>query len=527
MILGIFGAALLYGDGMITPAISVLSAVEGMKLITPALDAYVIPVTVFILFLLFLFQSGGSRVIGSFFGPMMAIWFVVLAALGIAGIVIRPDVLAAINPVYAVKFFIANGWLGALILGAVFLVVTGGEALYADIGHFGRRPVRLAWFGLVFPALLANYFGQGALLLNDASAASQPFYLLSPRWGFYPLLLLATMATVIASQAIISGVFSLTRQAVLLGYLPRLRIVQTSSEEVGQIYISSMNWLLLAATIILVISFKESINLAAAYGVAVSTTMVITTILIYPVTRRRWKWSRTLAIFVTALFLIVDVSFFSVNITRIKQGGWVPLLIGGAVFVVMTTWNRGREILHRAFERYPQSLNQFVRNIATDAPIRVSGTAVFMTEHYRATPLILAHHYKHNKTLHEQVFVVTVIIDEVPRVRADDRLDVIELGQGFTRVVIRYGFMQTPNVPRALKQLERHGLELDLKKTTFFVGRSHPVMLDESRRMASWRKKLFAFMSRNGADPISFYHLPPECVLEMGIQVRFDKSGKH
>ncbi|MBN2292227.1 MAG: KUP/HAK/KT family potassium transporter [Pirellulales bacterium] len=283
LILGIFGAALLYGDGMITPAISVLSAVEGMKMITPALDAYVIPVTVCILFILFLFQSGGSRAIGSFFGPTMAIWFVVLAVLGIMGIVMRPDVLAAINPLYAVKFFIANGWLGALILGAVFLVVTGGEALYADIGHFGRRPVRLAWFALVFPALLANYFGQGALLLNDVSAASQPFYLLAPSWGFYPLLLLATTATVIASQAIISGVFSLSRQAVLLGYLPRLRIVQTSSEESGQVYIPSLNWLLLSATILLVINFKESINLAAAYGVAVSTTMVITTILIYPV----------------------------------------------------------------------------------------------------------------------------------------------------------------------------------------------------------------------------------------------------
>ena len=428
--LGIFGAALLYGDGMITPAISVLSAVEGLELVTPALAPYVVPATIAILLLLFLFQHRGTSAVGLVFGPVMTAWFATIAVLGIGGIAREPAVLAAASPHFAARFFLENGWVGFMVLGAVFLVVTGGEALYADIGHFGRRPIRLAWFSMVLPALLLNYFGQGALLLRSPAEVNQPFFLLAPRWVLVPLLVLATAATVIASQAVISGAFSLTRQAVLLGHLPRVRILQTSSKEIGQIYIPSVNWLLMLATILLVITFRQSTNLAAAYGVAVSTTMVITTILAYPVARERWKWSPAIVISITVLFLVVDTAFFCTNILKIRQGGWVPLLIGGMAYVLMSTWKRGRTVLGRVAGSHPLPLGDFVRGVADKPPLRVPGTAVFLTENYTATPLTLIRHLEHNHVLHEQVVVLTVSVEEIPRVASADRPGGRWLGAG-------------------------------------------------------------------------------------------------
>jgi KUP system potassium uptake protein len=521
---GVFGAALLYGDGMITPAISVLSAVEGVELATPAMDPYVVPVTVTILLLLFLFQHRGTRRVGLAFGPLMAVWFLGIAALGIAGIVREPGVLAALSPVFAARFFLQNGWAGLMVLGAVFLVVTGGEALYADIGHFGRRPIRVAWFSLVLPALLLNYFGQGALLLRNPAEASQPFYLLAPGWALYPLLVLATAATVIASQAIISGAFSLTRQAVLLGHLPRVRIVQTSSKEIGQIYIPVVNWLLMLATILLVVGFRRSTNLAAAYGVAVSTTMVITTILAYRVTRDRWHWSPWIALPVTAMLLVVDLAFFGTNMVKIEQGGWVPLLVGGVVFAMMSTWKRGRTMLAEAVENRCEPLGQFVQRVARKPPVRVPGTAVFMTDHRTSAPLILLRHLEHNQVLHEQVVVLTVVVEEVPRVASADRLEAVGLGLGFFRAVARYGFMQTPDVPAALRRGRKSGLELNPKQVTYFVGRSRPILVDH-RGMALWRERLFALLARNAADPVAFYGLPPERVMELGVQIKLQERA--
>jgi KUP system potassium uptake protein len=520
--IGIFGAALLYGDGMITPAISVLSAIEGLELATPVLNQYHIPLTIMILILLFLFQQRGTAGIGAVFGPIMLVWFSVLAVLGLFSLVHQPGVLVAVNPLYAVRFFAANGWHGFLVLGAVFLVVTGGEALYADMGHFGRRPIRVGWFGLVLPALLLNYFGQGAFLLGNPEGLVNPFYLLAPRWALYPMVLLATIATVIASQAVISGAFSLTRQAVLLGFLPRLRLVQTSREEIGQIYIPAINWLLMIATIVLVLGFRTSNNLTGAYGVAVATTMVITTILAYEMARKRWGWNLFTAIMVTAGLLTIDLAFFGSNMLKIEAGGWVPLLIGVLVFTLMTTWKRGRTILREQFSNNDQqSLADFLKEIIAHPPHRVPGTAVFMTGRHDGIPVILQHHLKHNQVLHEQVILLTVIIEEIPRVSRSKRLEVTKLDQGFFRVVIHFGFMESPNVPQALRLSQQYNLKIEPDHVTYYIGRQTIVPNPQRGAMALWRKALFVFLARNAAQPITFYHLSLEQVFELGIRVEF------
>jgi KUP system potassium uptake protein len=515
--MGLFGAALLYGDGTITPAISVLSAIEGLNVATPAFEPYVVPITVAILIVLFVFQRHGTAAIGAVFGPIMLLWFLTLAVLGIAGIVREPAVFAALNPLHGYQFFRTQGWGAFLVLGAVFLVVTGGEALYADMGHFGRVPIRFAWFTVVLPSLALNYFGQGALVLSDPSEITQPFYELVPRWALYPLVVLATTATVIASQAVISGVFSLTRQAVQLRLLPRLTIVQTHAEERGQIYIPVVNWMLMIATIGLVLGFRSSGNLASAYGVAISTDMVITTVLTFFVATR-WGWSVRWAALFAAAFLIVDLAFFGANLVKIAQGGWYPLLLGGLVFTLMSTWRRGRRQLAEQLQTEQQSLDDFLQRLRAAPPVRVAGTAVFMTSSGVTIPPILLHHLRHNQVLHEQVVLLRVDTEEVPRVPAADRAEVLCLDRGFYRVAVRYGFMQTPNIPVALRLCEGLGLVVNLDATTFYLGRE-TLLPRGDFGLPLWQDHVFDFMSRNAARATAFYHLPPERVVEIGIQV--------
>jgi len=438
--LGLFGAALLYGDGIITPAISVLSAVEGLEVVTPAFTKFVVPITIVILIGLFLFQKHGTGRIGSVFGPVMLLWFGSLAVLGISGILRDPSVLAAVNPAHAFHFFARNGFHGFLVLGAVFLVATGGEALYADMGHFGERPIQVDWFGFVGPSLILNYFGQGALLIHNPEATSNPFYRLAPGWALYPLLVLATAATVIASQAIISGAFSLTRQAIQLGYLPRMRIDHTSAREIGQIYVPGVNWALMFACIALVLGFGSSSRLASAYGVAVTTTMVITTILAYFAARHVLGWNIAAAVAVTAAFLFADLAFFGANMVKVVHGGWFPLAVALAVFTLMATWRRGRQILFDRIQEVGMSDGDFLKSIARHLPPRVSGTAVFMDRTIDEIPLPLLHNLKHNKVLHEKVVLLTIVTEEVPYVSDEEQAEVRELGAGLYRLVARYGF---------------------------------------------------------------------------------------
>ena len=519
IVLGLFGAALLYGDGIITPAISVLSAIEGLKVATPVLHPYVIPIAVLVLILLFAFQKRGTTGIGFVFGPVMLVWFSTIAALGISGIVRHPEVLKAVIPTYGVDFFVKNQWSGFLVLGAVFLVVTGGEALYADIGHFSRRIIRLAWFVMVLPALVLNYFGQGALLLLNPQGVPQPFYLLAPGWALYPLVVLATLATVIASQAIISGAFSLTRQAALLGLFPHVRIFQTSAEQIGQIYIPGVNWILMVATLLLVFTFQTSSNLAAAYGIAVSTTMVITTLLAFRVARERWKWSWVSVLPITAGFLVVDLAFFGANIFRIVEGGWVPMLVGGVVFFLFSTWKRGRAIMERRLEKTTIPLDTFVRKIAHKSQLRVPGTAVFMTGNPEGVPPMLLRNLEHNQVLHERVILLTVLIEDAPRVRPHQKLEIFERKQGIFQVFLHFGFMESPDVPKALTGKEKEGLDFDPKNTSYFVGGRTLIPTEKRGGMALWREKIFSFMARNAAQPAIFYGLPPDRVMELGIHV--------
>ena len=516
--LGLFGAALLYGDGIITPAISVLSAVEGLEVTTSVFHSSVVPITIAILVGLFLFQSRGSGGIGKVFGPVMVLWFATLAALGVLGILREPSVLAAVNPLHAVRFFARNGVHGFLILGTVFLVATGGEALYADMGHFGRSPIRIGWFTAVAPALVLNYFGQGALLIRDPQAAKNPFYLLAPSWALYPLVALSAVATVIASQAIISGAFSLTRQAVQLGYLPRVKIVHTSWSEIGQIYIPSVNWLLMAATIGLVLAFRSSSHLAAAYGVAVTTTMMITTLLAFMVARRRWAWPLWAALGVTVPFLIVDLAFFGANMVKVLQGGWLPLAAGAFVYLLMSTWKKGREILAARLQTAAYPLARFVERLRLDTPARVPGTAVFMSRYPEATPPALLHNLKHNKVLHRQVVLLHVVTEEVPQVPPEERVDVKDLAKGFYQVVAHIGFMESPGVPEILDSLRAKGLDLNPRRITFFLGRE-TLIATERPGMAIWREKLFSVMSRNSLRPTDFFHIPANRVVELGLQV--------
>jgi len=519
LFLGLFGAALLYGDGAITPAISVLSAVEGLELAAPGLSRFVLPITLGVLVLLFRFQKRGTSLIGAVFGPVMLLWFAALALLGAVGIARAPQVLAAVNPAYGADFFLHNGWRGFAVLGAVFLVVTGGEALYADMGHFGRFPIRLTWFVLVLPALLLNYFGQAALMLLHPEQARQPFFALAPGWALLPLVLLATVATVIASQAVISGAFSLTRQAVQLDQCPHVHIVQTSPEEIGQIYIPSVNWLLMIVTISLVLGFGSSSKLAGAYGVAVTTTMVITGVLAFLVALRRWHWHPLVAGLALVLFLTVDLAFFSANLLKIASGGWFPLAAGAVVFTMMATWHQGREILAAHFKKAREPLQGFLARIAAKPPLRVPGTAVFVVEPIPGTPPQLLHHLAHNQALHDQVVLLSVVTKGIPRVTADKRLEVQTLEQGFSQVTVNYGFMQNPNIPVALRECGAFGLLVDPESTTFYLARETLLPSPKPSGMMLWREKLFAFMTRNALPPTDFYRIPPERVVELGLRI--------
>jgi KUP system potassium uptake protein len=518
VLLGVFGAALLYGDGVITPAISVLSAVEGLKIATPFFTPYVVPLTVAIIVGLFVIQSRGTAAIGRFFGPIMVLWFVVLAILGISNIVQNPGVLAAINPLYAFSFFAANGLQGFLILGTVFLAVTGGEALYADMGHFGRKPIRLAWFALVLPALLLNYFGQGALLLREPEAAANSFYLLAPSWAVLPMVILSTMATIIASQALISGAFSITMQAENLGFLPRMRIIHTSATEYGQIYIPFVNWLLMFACILVVISFQTSSNLAAAYGIAVTSTMAITTLIFALVARDRWKWSWTRVILLIGFFLIIDLAFLGANLVKIPQGGWFPLVAAVVIFTLMTTWKRGSRIVFSREQEFEQQLEGLIERLENNPPARVPGGAVFLSANATSAPAALLANMEYNGVVHEQVLLTTVSIAGVPHVSEKERLKVEPLSHGLFRITVRYGFMEEPHVPRALARLDVPELKYNPDQMPYFVNRTRVISTDLPG-MARWREELYSVMRRNAASAVDFFRLPPSRVFEIGTSV--------
>jgi KUP system potassium uptake protein len=518
VLLGIFGAALLYGDGMITPAITVLGAVEGLKVVTPFFDSYVVPLTVVILVGVFAIQRHGTHRVGGMFGPIMVAWFIVIASLGIVSLMRNPVVLTAIDPRHAVSFFAEHGWHGFAVLGAVFLVVTGGEALYADMGHFGRRPIRVAWFALVLPSLLLNYFGQGALLLDNPAAAEQPFFLLAPGWLLLPLVALATAAAIIASQALISGAFSLTQQAIQLGYCPRLDIDHTSHDEIGQVYVPQVNWALMISTIVIVIGFGSSTALAAAYGIAVTLTMVITAMLLLVVAIERWEWPPALAYVVTGVFLTIDLAFFGANALKITHGGWLPLVIGGLLFTLMTTWKTGRRLVAARLTARAVPIDDFLRTVETTRPARVPGTAVFMTAQGKGTPPALAHNLRYNKVLHEHVVTLMVITKPVPYVGPKDQVKVRPFGHGLFEVIVSYGFMQDPNVPQALAFAAKHGVELDEGDVTYFLGRE-TLIVTKTPGMAVWRERLFVLMARNAVRATTFFRLPPERVVELGVQV--------
>ncbi len=518
MLMGLFGAALLYGDATITPAISVLSAVEGLTVSSTAFDSFVVPIAVGILFVLFASQRYGTMKIGALFGPVMLGWFATLAVLGILGIARQPGVFAALDPRHGIGFLLDYRLIGFVVLGTVFLAVTGAETLYADMGHFGRQPIRLAWFAVALPALLLNYFGQGALILSDPNAISHPFYGLGPEWAHYPLVILATSATVIASQAVISGTFSLTRQAVQLGQLPRLRIVQTDRQHIGRIYIPFINWALMIATIGLVIGFGSSENLASAYGLAVSADMVITTILAFFVALR-FGWGPITTGLLALFFLVIDVAFFGANLFKFFDGGWYPLLIAAAVFTIMGVWRHGLRRLQAITAQDREPLDEFFKRMTASPPQRVPGTAIFMTSSTSETPLLMTHTLEHNQVLHERVILVTVLIDDVPRVPSAERVALEKLELGFHRVVLHYGFMQSPNVPVALRFCERLGLDIDPDLTTFFLGHEEVIPSPRAPPLARLQAQLFAFLWRNATRATAYYRIPTERVVAIGLQV--------
>ena len=518
VVLGIFGAALLYGDGIITPAISVLGAIEGLNVATPLFAPYVVPMTVVIIVGLFMIQSRGTAKVGRLFGPVMLVWFLIIAALGVSQIIRNPSVVGAFNPTHGFKFFLRNGWHGFLVLGTVFLVVTGGEALYADMGHFGKRPIRIVWYVIVLPALLLNYLGQGALLIENPAAAENPFYRLAPEWALYPLIALATCAAIIASQALISGAYSLTMQAIQLGFMPRLKIEHTSSTEMGQIYIPALNWALMLGCIAIVVGFGSSSNLAAAYGVAVTATMVITTILLGVVAREKWGWSLPPVLALSGFFLVIDLAFFGANVIKIPAGGWFPLVVGAGIFLLMTTWKKGRRILASRLLSLAIPIEDFLRDIAGTPPVRVPGTAIFMNGTGTGTPPALEHNLEHNKVLHERVVLLTVKTRQVPHVEMEDRVSVEPLGHEFYRVIINYGFMEDPDIPKALETLEPPIPTIGQEDTTYFLGRE-TVISSKYPGMSIWRGKLFALMSRNASSATAYFCLPPDRVVELGSQI--------
>jgi KUP system potassium uptake protein len=520
LMLGLFGSALLYGDGVITPAISVLGAVEGLAVATPAIPPWVVPIVASaVLVALFLFQRRGTARVGAVFGRVMVVWFVSLALLGLGGILRHPEVLAAVNPWYAVEFFRHEGLHAFLVLGAVVLVVTGGEALYADMGHFGTRNIRLTWFAVVLPALAINYFGQGALLVADPGAAHNPFYALVPSWALYPMVAVATAAAVVASQALISGAFSLTRQAIQLGYSPRMTIQHTSSSEIGQIYLPEVNRLLAVGCVFLVVAFQSSGRLASAYGIAVTGTMTITTILFCFVARDLWRWSRWSVLALGALLLAVDLAFLAANLVKIASGGWFPLVVAAGVYLLMTTWKAGRRIVSAALRENSLPMDLFLADIRRQQPPRVPGTAVFLTSDPTGIPVVLLHHLKHNKVLHERVILMSIEGEEVPQIPAAERVELNDLGEGLFQVIGHYGFMESPDIPGLLELLETQGLRARARETSFYLGRE-TLLPSGTSRLPRWRKKLFILMARNAQSATGFFNLPPNRVLELGAQIQ-------
>ncbi len=519
VVLGLFGAALFYGDGVITPAISVLSAVEGLEVAAPALERWVIPITIVVILGLFWVQKRGTGGVGAVFGPVCVVWFLAIASLGVWGIIQEPSVLRALSPTYAVDFFLRNHAEAFFALGSVVLAVTGTEALYADMGHFGKGPIRIGWFSFVLPALLLNYFGQGALILGDPKMTANPFYLLVPRPLLYPMIGLATAATVIASQAVISGAFSMSREAIQLGYLPRMAITHTSRETRGQVFMPWVNRMLMVMVIAAVVGFGSSTNLGGAYGIAVTGTMVITTLLALLVARRQWGWSRLAVAGVGSALLAVDLTYFSANIIKIEHGGWFPLVLGAIVFILLTTWRRGRELVVREIKQGGLALQPFIVNVTEHPPLRVPGTAIFLTANQLAVPHALLHNLKHNKVLHERNVLLTVDTLDTPVADADEHIAIEPLGNEFYLLTLRFGFAETPNIPLALQQCSLRGLEFDMMDTTFFLSRETIVADVRRPGMALWRDRLFAFMARNAMPATAFFQIPGNRLVELGAQV--------
>jgi len=518
IVLGLFGASLFFGDGVITPAISVLGAVEGLEVIAPRLEHFVVPIAAVIVLLLFAFQNRGTGRVGAVFAPVMMLWFIVLATLGVWHIAQQPGVLRAISPYYAIEFFAHAKWVAFFALGTVVLCITGAEALYADMGHFGKKPIRASWFALVLPALVLNYFGQGAMLISNPAAAENPLYLMVPESLLIPMLVLATAAAVIASQAVISGAFSVTREAIQLGYLPRMEVRHTSKETRGQIYLPWINRMLLVLTLAVVVGFRSSDNLGAAYGIAVVGTMTIDSILVMIVFRRMWNWSKPHVAIVGGMFLIVDAAFLTANADKVEHGGWFPLVLGAVIFTMMATWRRGRELVMREIRQSGLALEPFISSIAAHPPLRVPGTAIFLTANLDAVPHALLHNLKHNKVLHERNVLLTVEVLETPTAEDDERATVKPLDDNFYTLILRFGFAEDPEVPATLVSISSCGLPFDLMDTTFFLSRESIVATDRPG-MARWRDKLFAFMQRNATPATAFFQIPGNRLVELGTQV--------
>jgi KUP system potassium uptake protein len=518
--IGLLGAALFYGDSIITPAISVLSAVEGLQVVAPKLEHYVLPITIAVLSVLFIIQARGTGAVGKIFAPVMCIWFSVLAVMGVANIIHEPGVLMAVNPYYAVHLLWELGWHGFLIMGAVVLAITGAEALYADMGHFGLIPIRYAWFGFVFPALLCNYFGQGALLLGHPEAIQNPFYLLAPTWALYPLLILSTLATVIASQAVISGAFSITRQAIQLGYCPRMDIFHTSGDEMGQVYVPAVNWLLMFSVFVLVLSFQSSSALASAYGIAVTGTMIIDTVLAFIVIRSLWKWNTATSVIFLSSFLVIDLLFFSSNSMKIPTGGWLPLAVAAVLFLTMTTWIKGRELLTERQNEKRVLFEDFEAALQKNPPATVPGTAIYLTRSLHGVPQVFLHNFEHNHVLHQQIIVLTIVTKDEPYVDEAHRVKIRSYGENrqFYRVKLYFGFKQPQDVRRALELCMQQGLDTDPKKVSFFVGREF-ISFRRRSPMPVWRRPLSSFLFQNSSSAIEFFKIPVERVIELGIRV--------
>lgn len=520
VIIGLLGAALFYGDGMITPAISVLSAVEGLKVVAPKLEHYVLPITIAVLSVMFIVQAKGTGAVGKMFAPIMCFWFGSLGVMGVINIVDDPSVLMAVNPYYGVHLLFELGWHGFLIMGAVVLAITGAEALYADMGHFGLKPIRYAWFGFVFPALLLNYFGQGALLIGHPEAIANPFYLLAPTWALYPLLVLSTLATVIASQAVISGAFSVTRQAIQLGYCPRMNIIHTSGDEMGQVYIPVVNWLLMVSVFVLVLSFQSSSALASAYGIAVTGTMIVDTVLAFIVIQALWRWTKLTSITFLTIFLVIDFLFLSANSLKIPSGGWLPLVVGTVLFLVLTTWIKGRELLAEYLDDKRILFEELSEKMKDQPLATVPGSAIYLARSLHGVPQVFLHNLEHNHVLHEQIIILTIVTTEEPYVNEAHRVKIREFGQDRTyyRVKLYFGFKQTPDVRRALELCAQQGLPIDPKEVSFFVG-SERLSFRNKSPMPKWRRPLFRFLFHNASSPIEFFKIPVDQVIELGIRI--------